>query len=93
MTLTIEIRSEVQAELARLAAVEGRVVESYAARLLEEAARPRTPVSLNLKDMVKLFARPHPGCPSVKLTLSGRRAVRRRQVAPLQELCSLGTPE
>lgn len=39
MTLTIDIRPEVQAALARQAAARGRAVESYAASLLEEAAQ------------------------------------------------------
>jgi hypothetical protein len=38
MTITIEIRPEVQAELARQAAAQGRALEAHAATLLEEAA-------------------------------------------------------
>jgi hypothetical protein len=38
MTITVDIRPEVQAELARQAAAQGRAVEVYAAGLLEEAA-------------------------------------------------------
>ncbi len=38
MTITVDIRPEVQAELARQAAAQGRALEAYAARLLEEAA-------------------------------------------------------
>ena len=38
MTITVDIRPEVQAELARQAAAQGRAVEAYAASLLEEAA-------------------------------------------------------
>jgi negative regulator of replication initiation len=37
MTITVEIRPEVQAELARQAASHGRAIEAYAASLLEEA--------------------------------------------------------
>ena len=37
MTITVDIRPEVQAELARQAAAHGRPVEAYAASLLEEA--------------------------------------------------------
>lgn len=37
MMITLDITPEVQAELARQAAAQGRAVESYAARLLEEA--------------------------------------------------------
>ena len=39
MTITVEIRPEVQAELARLAASRGSAVEDYAASLLEEAVQ------------------------------------------------------
>lgn len=39
MTLTLEIRPEVEAELARQAAGQGRTIESVAAGLLEEAVR------------------------------------------------------
>jgi hypothetical protein len=35
MTITLDIRSEVQAELARQAAAQGRALEAYAASLLE----------------------------------------------------------
>lgn len=38
MTIAIDIRPEVQAELARQAAAQGRGLEAYAASLLEEAA-------------------------------------------------------
>ncbi len=38
MTITLEIRPEVQAELARQAAAQGRALEAYAASLLEDAA-------------------------------------------------------
>jgi hypothetical protein len=37
MTITVDITPEVQAELARQAAAQGRAVEAYAASLLEEA--------------------------------------------------------
>ena len=37
MTITVDIRPEVQVELARQAAAHGRPVEVYAASLLEEA--------------------------------------------------------
>jgi hypothetical protein len=37
VTITLEIRPEVQAELARQAAVRGRALEAHAASLLEEA--------------------------------------------------------
>jgi hypothetical protein len=38
MTITVDIRPEVQAELARQAAAHGRALEAHAATLLEEAA-------------------------------------------------------
>ena len=37
MTITLDIKPEVQAELARKAAVQGRAIEAVAAALLEEA--------------------------------------------------------
>jgi hypothetical protein len=37
MTITVDIRPEVQSELARQAASHGRPIEAYAASLLEEA--------------------------------------------------------
>lgn len=37
MTITVEIRPEVQAEIARRAAVHGRAIEAEAASLLEDA--------------------------------------------------------
>jgi len=38
VTITVDIKPEVQAELARQAAARGRALETHAARLLEEAA-------------------------------------------------------
>jgi hypothetical protein len=38
MNITVDIKPEVKAELARQAAAQGRAVEAYAASLLEEAA-------------------------------------------------------
>jgi hypothetical protein len=38
VTITVDIRPEVQAELARQAAANGRALETHAATLLEEAA-------------------------------------------------------
>jgi hypothetical protein len=38
MTITVDIRPEVEAELARQAAAHGSAVEAYVASLLEEAA-------------------------------------------------------
>ena len=58
MTITLEIRSELQDELTRQAAARGVAVTEYAADLLEEAAQTAAsqsslPVA---KDMVELFA-------------------------------------
>ena len=41
MTISVDIGPEVQAELARQAAAQGRALEAYAAFLLEEAAHVR----------------------------------------------------
>jgi hypothetical protein len=43
MTITIPIRPEVEAELARQAAAHGSAVEAYAAALLEEAVHTPAP--------------------------------------------------
>jgi hypothetical protein len=62
MTITVDIRPEVQAELARQAAAHGRAIEAHAASLLEEAvhlppAQPAPPApSPPARDMVELFA-------------------------------------
>lgn len=40
MTLTLDIRPEVHAELARQAAAQGRAIEVVAAALLEDVVRP-----------------------------------------------------
>jgi hypothetical protein len=40
MTITLDIRPEVEAELARQAAVQGRPIEAVAAALLEGAVNP-----------------------------------------------------
>jgi hypothetical protein len=39
MTITVDLRPEIQAELARQAAAHGRAIEAYAASLLEEAVQ------------------------------------------------------
>ena len=58
MTITLDIKPEVRAELARQAAAQGQPLESYAAALLEEAMHlPTAPVTdVSAKDMVELFA-------------------------------------
>ena len=40
LTITLDVRPEVQAELARQAALQGRVIESVATALLEGAVHP-----------------------------------------------------
>lgn len=56
MTITINIRPEVQAALARQAAAQGSAVEAYAAELLEEAvqASPSTPAP-TARNLFELF--------------------------------------
>lgn len=62
MTITVDIRPELEAELARQAAACGLGIGAYAATLLEEAAthppvvstKPRA--AAEAKDMVELFA-------------------------------------
>jgi len=59
MTITLDIRPEIEAELARQAAAHGLAIGAYAASLLEEAAhaslnKPAT--ATEAKDMVELFA-------------------------------------
>ncbi len=58
MTITLDIRPEVQAELARQAAQQGRAIEAIAADLLDEALHaPRSPhPAIQAKDLVELFA-------------------------------------
>lgn len=56
MNLTLDIKPEVQAELARKAAAQGRAVEAVAAALLEEAVHlPAAAPKTSAKDIVKLF--------------------------------------
>jgi hypothetical protein len=58
MTITLDIKPEVQAELARQAAAQGREIESYAATLLEAAVHLPTVTrpEVAAKDMVELIA-------------------------------------
>jgi len=57
MTITVDIRPEVQAALARQAAAQGRAVEAIAAALLEEAVHlPAAPA----KDMPTAAPEPVP---------------------------------
>jgi hypothetical protein len=59
MTITLDIRPEVQDELARQAAAQGIGIGDYAACLLEEAAQAASAkgsAPTEAKDMVELFA-------------------------------------
>jgi hypothetical protein len=56
MTMTLEIRPELQAELASQAAARGMELDAYAARLLEQAAHLPSRAPRAAKDMVELFA-------------------------------------
>jgi len=60
VTITLEIKPELQAELARRADARGMGVDAYAASLLEEAtclpAEQGEPEHPPAKDMVELFA-------------------------------------
>jgi hypothetical protein len=56
MTITVDVRPEVEAELARRASVRGRPVEAYIASLLEDAVKPPTDIPAVAKNMVELFA-------------------------------------
>jgi len=56
MTITLEIRPELQAELARQAAIQGSEIEIYVAGLLEKATASLRASSHVAKDMVELFA-------------------------------------
>ena len=60
MTLTVDLRPEVEAELARQAAAQGRPLEAYAATLLEEAAHVPESAKLGApgkaSNLVELFA-------------------------------------
>ena len=55
MTITVEVKPEVQAELARRAASNGKQVEDYAANLLEEAVLPAQ-AALQAENFDELFA-------------------------------------
>lgn len=55
--ITVDISPQVEAELARQAALRGRPVEDYAAKLLEEAVRiPSQDAAHEARNMVELFA-------------------------------------
>jgi hypothetical protein len=54
MTITVDIRPEVQAELARQAAAHGRALEAHAASLLEDAVHlpPERPHSRTGQELI-----------------------------------------
>jgi hypothetical protein len=57
MTITVDIKPEVEAELARQAALHGRPIEAYAATVLEEAVHlPSAHPVPAAKNLVELFA-------------------------------------
>jgi hypothetical protein len=61
MTIIVDIRPEVQAELARQAAAQGRALEAHAASLLEEAVHlpatdPETGERQERKSLVEVCA-------------------------------------
>lgn len=61
MTITLNIRPEVQAELARQAIAQGRALEAVAATLLEEAVHlpsPAQPVVSVFEEGVGMFGSP-----------------------------------
>ena len=57
MTITLDIRPEVQAEIARQAAAQGRAIEAVATALLEEAVHhpASAPTEAPAKNLVELF--------------------------------------
>jgi|HubBroStandDraft_2_1064218.scaffolds.fasta_scaffold633906_2 hypothetical protein len=66
MTITVDIRPEVQAELARQADAQGSAIEAYAASLLEEAvhvpAQEPAPVAASVVEAcerLKTFGKSH----------------------------------
>ena len=56
MSIVIDIRPEVEAELARRASMQGSRVEAYAAALLEEAVQTSPVPAPAARNMVELFA-------------------------------------
>lgn len=53
MTIKIDIRPEVELELARQAAEQGRAIEAYAAALLEETTRRNANGGLSKKERAR----------------------------------------
>jgi hypothetical protein len=58
MTMTLDIKPEVQAEIARQSVAQGRAIEAVAAALLEVAVNlpPAAPYKVPAKDLDELFA-------------------------------------
>ena len=56
MTIKIDVRPEVEAELSRQAAARGRALEEHAARLLEEAAQIEPRRETEPTNLVDFFA-------------------------------------
>ena len=56
MTITVDVRPEVEAELARRASMRGRPVEDYVVTLLEEALHLPAAPTPAAKNMVEFFA-------------------------------------
>ena len=56
MTITVDVRPEVQAELTRQAAAQGRAVEAVAADLLEEAVQllGASPATTSARNLIEL---------------------------------------
>jgi hypothetical protein len=59
MSITVDIRAEAQAELARQAAAQGRALEAYAASLLEAAAHvpPQQPSQRTGQELIDASAK------------------------------------
>jgi hypothetical protein len=57
MTITLTIRPEVEAELARKAGLAGRALEIYAAELLEDAVQPMAETTAPTESLEQVFAK------------------------------------
>ena len=57
MTITLTIRPEVEAELARKAELAGYALETYAAELLEEAVQPMSETAAQAESLEQVFAK------------------------------------
>ena len=70
MTITLDIRPEVQAELARQAAQQGRAIEAVAADLLDEAIQQPPRTSATSGDPPRTWSSCSPLCAASILTSS-----------------------